>query len=149
MRIVGPEMRSTLTVLAVCLAIACVFPYGAIGFRPRSDAERVSPSAAFVSLTDEQQGAAMLAARTSWQVNAGGVRQLRTDLSVGELPGNDLNRAVDIGVRPSRSALKPVECPKAAYPSGLAAPPAGRIAPQKINETSSPVFSKSELLKIE
>jgi len=143
------ELMSLFTVLAIPASIALVFPYGAVGFVPRPDVKAKPSSAAFVELTDEVQALAMRSAKTSWQGDAGGVRSLRADLSVGELPEDPAAVSMDIGVTPSRSTARPVDYSPAAYPSALAAPPAARLVREE-GEPERPLpFPKSELLKID
>jgi len=149
MRSFRGELASLLTVLAVPVSIALVFPYGAVGFVPRPDRPARASSAAFVELTDEVQAVAMRSAKTSWQGDAGGVRTLRVDLSVGELPEDPAAVSMDIGVTPSRSAAAPVAYPPAAYPSALAAPPAARLLREDAEAERKRAFPKSELLKID
>ena len=49
------EFRRLLLVLAMPLAIACVFPYGAIGFVARRSPKLAAASCAFVVLTAEEE----------------------------------------------------------------------------------------------
>ena len=149
MKPVQVDLTSFLTVLTVTAAVALAFPYGAVGFRPAPDAGRPQASAAFVVMSADEQATAMRAAKTSWQVDAGGVRRLRVDLSVGELPEDPAASSMDIGVRPSRSAVPPTGYRPAAYPRSFAAPPAAAL-PKTAGETARELpFAKSELLKID
>ena len=143
------EFLSLLTVLAVPAAIALVFPYSAIGFKPRTSAVRGSPSAAFVVITPAEQEQAMRSAKSSWQGDAGGVRRLRVDLSVGVLPENETSISADVGAEPSRSAATRVDYVPAAYPPSRAALPAGRLPKAETETAREPAFPKSELLKID
>ena len=135
--------------LSLPLALAFSLPYGVLGF---SAAEGVRPktcTAAFVSLSAEDEDAAMRVAKSSWQVNAGGVRMMRVDMSVGELPEEKVLPV--IGEGPSLSRPLP---PLVDYglppllPSRAAAAPA-RLADDGGNPAVGLPFPKEELLTIE
>lgn len=143
------ELMSILTVLAVTVAVALTFPFGAVGFSPRPDRSRPQSSAAFVVMTEAEQALAMRSAKTSWQVDAGGVRRLRVDLSVGELPEGPTASSMDIGVRPTRSAVSTVGYHPAAYPLTQAAAPCAGIPKADAEPVRELPFSKAELLKLD
>lgn len=143
------ELATLATVLAVPAALALVFPYGAIGFRPASRAEASRSSAAFVEMTMEEQEAAMRAAKTSWQVDSGNARRLRADLSVGVLPEDVSPISLDAVIGPSRSAVPVVPYGPEAHPRSLAAPAARRIANDVKPEAAPPAFPKEDLLKLD
>ena len=149
MRKLRSELMSILTVLAVTVAVALTFPFGAVGFRPRPDRARPRSSAAFVVMSADEQATAMRAAKTSWQVDAGGVRRLRVDLSVGELPEDPAASSMDIGVRPSRSVVPTVGYQPSAYPLTQAAAPCAGISRAEAEPVREPPFPKAELLKLD
>ena len=147
MKWLGGEMASFATTVVVSVAIAAVFPYGAVGFRA-SPADAPAAAAAFVTLSADEEAAAMRAAKTSWQGDAGGVLRLRADLSFGELP--EAGHAAVLGVE-----ARTVPPPASVVPYGappflplLAAPPP-QVIPAEPPEKVAPAFSREELLKIE
>ena len=143
------EISTLATVLAVPAALALVFPYGAIGFRPASRTEAFRSSAAFVEMTMEEQKEAMRAAKTSWQVDSGNARRLRADLSVGVLPEDVSPISLDAVIGPSRSAVSVVPYGPEAHPLSLAAPAARRIANDAKPKAAAPAFPKEDLLKLD
>lgn len=149
MRSIGHELVSLLTVLSVPVAIAFVFPYDAVHFKPQRGLDSCESLAAFVSLTEDEQLTAMRSAKTAWQVDSDGVRRLRVDLSLGELPDDAAATFLDVGVVPSRSPASLVEYAPPAYPRTLAAPPAARLAKDEAAPVPQPPFPKSELLKLD
>lgn len=149
MKSVRLELASVLTVLAVPAALALVFPYGAIGFRPGKRPSRPAASAAFVTLSDEEQALAMRSAKSAWQVDVSGERQMRADLSVGDLPEDPSFATLDVAAGPSRSKRSIVESPLAAYPRTSAAPAAKPIAREADADKRVSAFAKSDLLKID
>ena len=149
MKGVRHELFALLTVLSVPVAIVLAFPFSAVSFTPRQLSGRCSPSAAFVVITPAEQEQAMRSAKSSWQGDAGGVRRLRADLSVGVLPENDKSISADVGAEPSRSAATRVDYVPAAYPPSQGALPAGRLPKAETETAREPAFPKSELLKID
>lgn len=149
MRSLSRELMSVLTVVALSVAVVLVFPFDAVGFRPQRAPVSQSASAAFVSMTAEEQVAAMRSARTAWQVDSVGVRRLRADLSVGELPEDPSTSSLKVGLKPVRVGLQPVGYGLQAYPCTQAAPAAAPIAKPKDEPETRPAFSREELLKLD
>lgn len=85
MKSIRAEMASLLTVLVVPCLVAWVFPYGALEFRATAH-DATPSSAAFVKLTDQQEVMLLTTAKSAWRVDAQGVRHLRADLAVWDLP---------------------------------------------------------------
>jgi len=145
---VGHELASALTVLALPMALALSLPYGAIGFSAAERPRPPSATAAFVVLSAEAEEAAMRSAKSSWQVNAGGVRRMRVDLSVGELP-TDRHRPL-VGVCPVAVAAEP---PPVAYALPPLVPSRAAPAPARIVDDGPArderAFPREELLKID
>lgn len=138
---------SVATVLALPACIALVLPYGAFEFRADVRPERMSPSAAFVRLSPEDETKAMLAAKTSWQ-NDGSARLQRADIYFAELPEESL-----LSVMPDRERRRNVQAPVVGcetspfLPSRRASPPV-RIPLDAKPEEPLP-FPREELLKID
>jgi hypothetical protein len=115
--------------------------------------ERSAPPcafAAFVELSPDEEAGATAAVKAAWQGDAGGIRRLRADLSVGELPeetpGPVLEMSLDALYIPKSEV--PVELPP--LPPSMRAADPRRIGPQPAaEEAAAPVFAKEELLKID
>ena len=86
MRGIRHEVFTLALVASVPVALALVFPYDALGFRPAPCAGAAQASCAFVALDAAEERAVLAAARTAWQVDSKSVAGLRIDLSSGDLP---------------------------------------------------------------
>lgn len=141
------ETSSLLMVLAVPAAIALAFPYDALRFVPAPESRR-APSAAFVTLTPAQEQAALKAAKTAWQGNAEGVRRMRIDMTLGDLPADDRREAIAVSVEPTLAIPPPIAYGLPPDPRTQAAP-----APREIGaaapDARPPAFSKEDLLKLQ
>ena len=136
-------------IAAVPLAIVSAFPLEAFSFRARTKGGEVRPSCAFVTLTDEEERAALSTARTSWQVDARGVKRMRVDISTSELPPAPV-RPVIAERPPRRAAIEIPEYVPGALPPTVAAPAAAQIkAEAGASSSAKPAFSREELLKID
>ena len=150
MRSIRQELLSVVAVISAPAALIAVFPYGAIGFKavPRPTASK--PSAAFVSLTSEEEAAALKAAKTSWQADSASDRGMRAYLPLGELPEDGPSGPIlgGGGWPWLRSALAPVEYGTPTWsPSAAAAEPEKIAAEEEVPHATA--FSKEELLRIE
>lgn len=143
------EAISLLEIAVIPAAIAFVFPYEAVGFRAEKREPESRPSFAFVVLSEEEERVALAAARTSWQVDAKGVKGLRTDISSGELPPAPIRLVMP--TRPMRgTSAAPAEYAPNMLPPTVAAPPPTAIAPDAVADPAAKqAFSKEELLKID
>ena len=143
---------SAAVVFATVGAVAVVFPFDAMSFRPRPAKEAHTAFAAFVSLTPAEEAAAMKVAKSSWNAESGGVRHLRAELFSNELPEAESEPALGILDRLARQAPEPVAPGLSPYLPSQAAPPATAIPAEKAADDegeSSPAFSREELLKID
>ncbi len=80
------EIYSLAAVLAIPVALICIFPLEVFNIRVCPDKQSPSASCAFVVLSDEEAARALSNARAAWRVDADGVRSLRVDLSVETMP---------------------------------------------------------------
>ncbi len=136
-----------LTVLAVPLSVAWVFPYSAIGYRlPQAKPARPA-FAALVSLSAVAEQAAVKAAKTSWRNGDDGVVHLRPDLELGELPESQPVPVMPISSRVSAPLPPPLKPGRSAYLPSLAAPPPAIIRPDAAS-SPEPAFSRQEMLEI-
>ena len=146
MRDVRSEIASALTVVTVVALVALSYPYGAVGFHASNRAPAKRFAAALVRLTPEEERDALRVVRTSWRGD-GGVRHMRADLFLAELPDDVSGRPV----MPERVRPNPVPMPAAEVdwapflPSRRAAPPV-RIEPSGTDDLQT--FPRNELLKL-
>ena len=142
------ELARLVPVLAMPLAIMCVFPRRSVGFVAAKSPEPRAPSCAFVRLTEAEEAALLAASRSAWRVDPGDVRTLRTDLSIDALPDGPV-----VPMMAERPASAPV--PRAlTWVSSLLPPGCGAAAPARIpvetpGERGAEAFPREELLNIE
>ena len=141
------ELASAAAVFSLPAAILASVPFDAIAFRAETKAAR-PPSAAFVSLSAEEEAAALRAAKTSWNSEAEGVRRMRAELRFGELPECASEPALGIADRMRRPQQQPQSSWPPPYLPSQAAPAPAKIAPEKESERS-PVFAREELLRMD
>lgn len=148
-RRVRQEIFALAIVAAVPLAIVGAFPLEAFSFRAGPNGDAARPSCAFVTLTDEEERAALLTARTSWQVDARGVKRMRADISADDLPPAPVRPV--IAARPPRRAAAeiPEYIPDALPPTVAAPSPAEIRAEADASSSAKAAFSREELLKID
>lgn len=145
MKSLGRELSSVAATLAIPAAVACIFPYAAVGFRAHEPAPSAN-AAAFVSLTADEETAAMRAAKASWQSSREGAMSLRADLSFGELPQvrEPALLAVEARTRQPRPEFMEFRAPP--FMPRLAAPPPPPIGSEPPTPNAPP-FPRDELLR--
>lgn len=143
------DLISFALVAVVPVALACVFPYEAIGFRATESARGQSFSCAFVSLDVDEERAALAAARTAWQVDSAGVRGMRTDLSSSDLPPVPTRPVISVRAGRAISVAGAAYVPNALPPTVAAPPPDKITAGTPSISEEAPTFSREELLKIQ
>ena len=149
MRGVRREMLSVAVVIAAVGAVAIAFPYDAVFFRPSPRSAR-PVFAAFVSLKEGEEVAAMKAAKSSWNAEAGGVRRLRAELFMAEIPEAGNEPSLELADRFASVSPPPVAPGLSPYQPSLAAPPPKAIPAEKADEKEeAPAFSREEMLKID
>lgn len=148
MRSLRHELFSLTSVLAVPAAVALFFPYEAVSFKATSASAESRASAAFVTLTPEQESAALVAARTSWQADAA-VRQRRhVRLPLGELPEGPAGPLLDVEtMMRSADVPEPIAYRPAAWKPSLGSARPARLS-QEPEARTMPAFSREELLKL-
>jgi hypothetical protein len=137
---------SLCSVVAAIAAAAAIFPFEAALFIPRAEV-KTAAVAAFVTLSDETEAAAMLSAKTSWQGDIRALRALKTDLSSFDLP-EEIFEVVTTPARLSAGAgAGSVAFGVPPYlPSSAAPAPAGIV---QSRESAAPAFPKADLLNID
>lgn len=142
------EIANLAELAIVPVALLLVFPYEAMSFRAEAGSSNVRPACAFVTLNEEEERAALAAARTSWQVDSKNVKRMRVDISSGDLPAEPLRPV--FSTRPPRgesAALDAVYVPNALPPT-LGAPKAEVIQADADGPVKSPpAFPREEMLK--
>jgi len=134
----------------VPLALAWMFPYGALSSSEAEGTVRSSPAAAacaFVELDREAEIRALAAARTAWHVNSEGVKRLRLEMFADDLPDDASGPVMGIAQRTRFSRDVPVSYEPLSPPTDLRAAP-----PSKLGKPDTPApalpFPRDELLKL-
>lgn len=145
------EIYALVLVLTAPAGVALVFPYPAIGFKP--DATRgmrtEQPLCAFISLSEEEADAAVMAARSSIKTALDGVSGIRADLSISSIPEEN-GAAVDLAERQGFAATEDVPYGMQALPRSHAAPPPRRIRRASAPHAAPPpAFDREEMLAID
>ena len=147
MKTLRGELASAAAVFALPAAILAAFPFDAVTFRARQAAPK-RPTAAFVSLSPEEEASALRAAKTSWTSEAEGVRSMRAELHFAELPEFANEPALGMEDRQLRPQLPPPNSwPPPYLPSQAAAAPA-KIAPEGDSEPPL-AFPRREFLRMD
>lgn len=133
------------------LALFLQFPLHAIFFQPSLDHKRHADAAgcdfAFVILTDEEESAALTAARASWQVSSENVRRLRAELLSPDLPAMPADPVLPISARESRFEVPEPTFALSVIPVSHAAAPMPKINAPTDKEPNY-AFSRDEMIAI-
>ena len=86
MRRMRRDVISFLLPLTLPLAMIAFSLCGSFGFKTAEQSARPPAFAAFVELSPEAEARATAAVKAAWQGDSGGIKRIRADLSVGELP---------------------------------------------------------------
>ena len=145
MKSLGGELASLAATLAIPAAVACLFPYGATGFRAATYTPSES-AVAFVVLNAEEEAAAMRTAKASWQRSRDSTLNIRADLSLGDLPQTREPAVLGIGSRTRQPHPAGMEFKAPPCLPRLAAPPPPPLAPDP-PEPDKPTFKREEMLR--
>ena len=141
------EFLRMVPVLAAVAAVTALFPTRSVGF-VAADRRASLPSAAFVVLSEEQEDAAVKAAKTAWLASGGRRSRGAGGFALGELPETEGGPILG-----SEALLPPVQGPsRVAWERSAWRPSAAAPAPQPIppgERTKPPAFSHEEMLSIE
>lgn len=145
------NLLSVAAVFTAVAAVAVVFPFDAVIFSPVKAKAKGGTFASFVTLGPEDEIAAMKAAKSSWNAEAGGVRRLQAELFLVDLPesGNDpVLQIEDRRAGFSASVVAPGFMP---YQPSMAAPPPAKIPHGKTDDGGKVAkpFSRAELLEMD
>lgn len=142
------EIRSLASVGVVTLGIALAFPSAAFNFAASRKPMPHLGSAAFVTLTFEQEEAAMKAAKSAWRLDSSSMECMRVRLPLGELPeeetGSPLGAGEVLFIGEKRSS--PVAYPLPAYAPSFAAREPDKLPSEERKISAPVVFSREELL---
>ena len=147
-RSIRHEIANLVELSIVPAALLFVFPYEAMSFRAEEGLRDVRPVCAFVTLNEEDEHAALTAARASWQVDSKNVKRLRLDLSTDDLPPEPLGPVFETRPKHGESAALGAEYVPNALPPTLGAPKAAVIPADADGPVKTlPAFSREEMLK--
>lgn len=142
------EFASTALVLSLPLAICAAFPFESIGFKATVVASESKASAAFVTLSKDEEDAALQAAKTSWQFNVPAGQRMRMRLPLGGLPDEQDGLRLDV----KTDVIKPRSIAPIGYSAPAWEPSMRAEGPVGIQRGPSPeakpAFSREELLKL-
>ena len=148
------EIRGNLLSVAVVFtavaAVAVVFPFDAVTFSPAKAKDGKGAFAAFVTLSHKEEVAAMKAAKSSWNAEAGGVRRIRAELFSVDLPESESEPSLRLEDRFSGFAPSVVAPGLMPYQPSMAAPAPTKIPHAKSDDEgkSAATFSREEMLEI-
>ena len=145
------EVVQLVASMALPAAILYVFPYKAllpVAPMKSQDAPRAA-KCAFVTLDKDHESRIVAAAKSAWQVNAEGVRRLRLDMFVEEIPETSLGPVSDISTRTRTPRSAPVPRLAPVPPTDLRAATPGTISKETDAPAPRPAFAREELLRLD
>ena len=146
-RSVRHELASLAVLAFVPAAILAAFPYEAMSFRPAEGARDVRPACAFVVLGEDEEHAALAAARTSWQVDSKSVRRMRVDLSADDLPPEPVRPIIRSRPRRFDGSVREAVYLPGTLPPTVAAPRAPAIPSDPEGPAKpAPAFPREEMI---
>ena len=137
------EIYSLALILWLPVAVALVFPFGAIGFSASDGSAVRRGSCRFVELTAAESAAAIETARSALKTAGGGVRGLYADLSVDAVPVDQISGVASSEMLPPKDPA-PVPYSGFPLPPTLSAVKAPRIEPDGSGDGS--VFGRNDML---
>ena len=141
------ELYSLSAVMLAPLIVALVFPYRAVGWKSTATEMPRDASCAFIVLSEEQEDAAIRAARSDIKTALEGFGHMRTDLSISAIP-EETGCVADVG---ERIGAIPGEGPLAAplpLPPSLAAPNPS-VSPRKPQDATPALpFPRKHMLEL-
>lgn len=146
-RRVRNELFPLFVVAALPTALVLAIPREAIGFLPKSDLPPISPSCAFVTLSEANESKALAAAQSAWHVSPRGVRELRIEMFADSPPVREPTEMLAISSRTRSPEPDPPAFEPAAVPKTLAAPAPTKIPTEP--ENAAAAFSRDDLLRID
>ena len=150
-RSVRIEVAQLIAALALPAAILHAFPYKALAPASASAAPagRSRATCAFVSLDAEEERRIMAAAKSSWQVNADGVRRPTIEMFVEEIPDAALDPVGDMSIRTRTFRGAPRPKRPFAPPTDLRAASPAEIAPDEVEVAPRSAFGREDLLRLD
>lgn len=148
MRSFKSEIRSVATVGILSAGIVAAFPLASVGFRATPRPTERPASAAFVTLTEDEEELALRAAKTVWQADTS-VQQMRFRLPLGDLPEEPHGPVFGFGSAGRRPDYLPQPMPYGLppYRPSMAAAALKRLPPAP-EPLPAPAFSRDDLLDL-
>lgn len=138
-------------VVALPVAIAWMFPYGALSSQnavAKDASKGAATEFAFVELGEDEETEAVLSARTAWHVSSEDVKNLRIEMFADDLPEDDAGPVVDVDhrVRPPKGFA--IEYRQSVLPSNLRADKPRKLEKPAPAKRTLP-FPREDLLKLD
>ena len=144
------EVYFLLLVMIMPIAVAAVFPYKAIGFRPSRSVSTLRASCAFTTLDADAEAAALAAARSMRNGSHERIRSMSLNLSEPDLPDEGPMPVSDVSRRSRPRAPEMGRIAKPPLPATLAAPaPSAIPANTAAGAEAVEAFSREDMLKID
>ncbi len=143
------ELLPLVAVGALIFSLVSIFPMKALQqVSSKSAADTFPASCAFITLTSEEESAALTLARAAWAVDAKGTRDLRLEMFAAPLLNEERQELLDrVEVRAERGKSAAVYAPTLVPPT-LAAPAPTKLASAADDAKEAPTFSREDLLKL-
>lgn len=145
------EFRALILALIMPAVMVVLFPYSALNWKAEDRGGPRHSFCAFVTLSPEEEAAALEAARSAWRTDLKGVANLRADLSVAAIP-EETREPVASRLPPSRQCGIVGAVDLTALPPSRAAGPAEKIVAERPDERGpgeNRGFTRDELLKLD
>ena len=149
MRRMRRDVISFLLPLTLPLAMIAFSLCGSFGFKTAEQSARPPAFAAFVELSPEAEARATAAVKAAWQGDSGGIKRIRADLSVGELPEEVPGPVLEVSPEAFRIPGSVLSSELPPLPPSMRAPPPRKIRPPAVSASAPPAFTREELLKID
>lgn len=142
------ELMSLVPLTALTAALVLAFPFKLFTSERRAPhaTRHDVPSCVYIELTAEEESRAMDAIRSAFATDAGGIRDLRADLSLSTIPERPTPVVLGFDDRKRPGELRAPALEILVLPKTYAAPEPGVIQAAE-PPAARPAFSKEELLK--
>ena len=147
------EILQLLAALALPAAILAAFPCKALApsaAREEPAGSSRQASCAFVSLSPEEERRVVNAARSAWQIGFEGVRSLRLEMFVEEIPKTSMAQVADISMRPRVARSAPLPPREVVPPTDFRAAAPAALAPDDSPASAQgDAFPREEMLELD
>ena len=143
------ELLPLVAVGALIFSLVSIFPMKALQQASFKSAAATFPaSCAFITLTSEEESAALASTRSAWAVNAKGTRDLRLEMFAAPLLNEESQELLDQVDVPSSQGKSVADYKPTLVPPTLAAPAPVTLVPAVEDAKEAPTFSREDLLKL-